>query len=293
MKNHADVHPAVLVCFFAGAIGFGAVFRHPAYVLAGLACSAGFYLLLRGKRGLRTLAAFLPVCFFLMAVNPLLNTQGTHVLGMVFGRPYTAEALLYGAVIAGMLLSVLLWFGCLQQVLPQDRWVGLFGGRAPSITLFVCMTLRLIPELSGRAERILTARRAIGRGAEGGSLRQKLSAGMEALSALASWALEGSVVTADSMRARGYGTGRRSSFLLCRMRMSDGCLLAWMAFFAAAVTAFAASGAVRADFTPEFCVAPVSGRYAWGLCFYCGYLLIPIVLHCKEAVQWHISRSGI
>ena len=35
---------------------------------------------------------------------------------------------------------------------------------------------------------------------------------MSILGALTSWALEGSVVTADSMRSRGYGTSKRTSF---------------------------------------------------------------------------------
>ena len=57
----------------------------------------------------------------------------------------------------------------------------------------------------------------------------------------------------------------------------------------AAVIAAACFGQMDAEFTPAFQMAPVS----WGIIPYTLYLLIPSILHMKEAVQWHISRSGI
>ena len=37
-------HPAVQFLFFLGAIGFGVVIQHPAYLLAGWVAAAGYYL---------------------------------------------------------------------------------------------------------------------------------------------------------------------------------------------------------------------------------------------------------
>ena len=48
-------------------------------------------------------------------------------------------------------------------------------------------------------------------------------------------------------------------------------------------------GQTAATYTPDLSIAPVS----WGVVPYTIYLLIPIVLHGKEAIQWHISRSKI
>ena len=48
-----------------------------------------------------------------------------------------------------------------------------------------------------------------------------------------------------------------------------------------------------AVFTPELYIAPISGKNLPGLVCYLCYLLIPIALHIKEAVQWHISISRI
>ena len=52
-------------------------------------------------------------------------------------------------------------------------------------------------------------------------------------------------------------------------------------------------GTRKAEFTPVMDIAPLRGRNIFALAFYGAYLLIPTVLHIKEALQWHISRSGI
>ena len=113
--------------------------------------------------------------------------------------------------------------------------------------------------------------------------------GMSVLGALATWALEGGIITGDSMRARGYGTAKRSSFMRYRMTLTDWVLLAMMLTLLAITVVAAGFGQFGAEFVPTVELAPVS----WGLVAYACYLLIPTVLHIKEVVQWHISRSKI
>ena len=134
------------------------------------------------------------------------------------------------------------------------------------------------------ARQIAGARMCIGKGvAEGASWKEKISAGMHVLSALTDWALEGSIVTADSMRARGYGGARRTSFQIYRLTGRDIGLIAWMAVLAAGVIG---AGGTGAAFTPVLRI----DRPTWGLAAYCLFLLIPPAMQLKEAVQWHISE---
>lgn len=293
MKSDAfsHCHPAVNFSFFVGAIGLGVVIQHPAYLIAGSAGAAAYYLLLHGAKGCKTLLTLLPVFLLLTAVNPLVNTQGVHVLFRVFGRPYTLEALLYGAAIAGMLVTMLLWFGCYNAVMTGDKFTSLFGNLIPALSLVLVMVFRLVPSLLRKAAQIAGARKSIGKGyGEQSTSKEKLTGGMTVLSALTSWALEGSIVTADSMRSRGYGAAKRSSFQIYRMTARDWALLSVQLVFLAAVIATVAMGNAAASFTPVLSIAPVS---AVGFLPYCAYLLIPSVLHIKEVLQWHISRSRI
>ncbi len=283
-------HPAVNFLFFAAAIGMSVVIRHPAYLLAGMATGAAYYLLLNGKKGCKTLLALLPMFVILTGINPFFNTLGATPLCYPFGRPYTLEALLYGGALAGMFVSMMLWFGCYNKVLTGDKFTSLFGNLMPAISLLLVMVFRMVPNFIRKTRQIIGARKSVGKGAdEAATAKEKLHDGMTVLGSLTSWALEGSVVTADSMRARGYGTAKRSSFMIYRMTGLDWTLLAVMGLLFSLTVAAACSGQFAAEFVPVLEIAPVS----WGLLAYTCYLLIPTALQIKEAIQWHISRSKI
>ena len=281
-------HPAVNFLFFVGAIGCGVVIQHPAYLTAGIVTGAAYYLLLNGKKCWKTILGLLPLFVFLTVINPLFNTYGETVLLRVFGKLYTFEALLYGAAIAAMFVTMLLWFGCYNKVLTSDKFTSLFGNFIPAISLLLVMVLRMVPNFIRKCKQIIGARKSIGKGA-GDSTKEKLIDGMTVLGALTSWALEGSVVTGDSMRARGYGAAKRSSFMIYRMTATDWLLLVVMLILLILVIVAACLGQMTATFTPVLDIAPVS----WGVIAYTGYLLVPTALHIKEAIQWHISRSKI
>ena len=280
-------HPAVNFLFFAGAIGFGVVVMHPAYLLASLAAGMCYYLLLHGKKGLHMILALLPLALFMTFINPVFNRYGSHVLFLLFGRPYTLEALLFGVVLAGMFMSMMLWFGCYNKVLTSDKFICLFGSLMPAISMMLVMVLRLIPNLIRKSSQIAGARRCIGKGAaETDSKKEKLLDGMTILSSLTDWALEGSVVTGDSMRSRGYGCAKRTSFQIYRMRTADYLLLGACILLPLAVIL---AGNLGASFTPVMHIPPLS----WGFPVYCVYLSIPIVLEVKEALTWRILISRI
>ena len=281
-------HPAVNFLFFLGAIGCGVVFQHPAYLAGGIVAGAVYYLILHGAKGIKMLLAMVPLFLFLTAINPLFNTYGSRVLFRIFDRPYTYEALLYGVAVAAMFVGMLLWFGCYNKVLTSDKFTSLFGNLIPAISLLLVMIFRLVPNFIRKAKQLTGARKAIGKGA-GDSKKEKLAGAATVLGALTTWALEGGIVTGDSMRARGYGTAKRTSFMRYQMTGKDWLLLALMLALMTLTVIAACLGQTAATYTPELSVAPVS----WGVIPYSIYLLIPIVLHAKEAIQWHISRSKI
>ena len=158
----SQCHPFTNLFFFVGAIGFCAVVQHPIYLLFAAVGAGGYYLLLKGKKGWKLIVGMVPVFVILSGINPLLNTYGETQLFTVFGKPYTLEALLYGMVIAGMLVVMLLWFGCYSEVLTSDKFVCLFGRLIPSLSLLLVMILRMIPSLTRKAVQIADARKSIG-----------------------------------------------------------------------------------------------------------------------------------
>ena len=287
-------HPAVNFLFFVGAIAFGVLIQHPAYLAVGLVCGSAYYLLLNGRKGIQFLLALIPLFIFLTAINPLFNTQGDTVLFLFFGKPYTLESLIYGAAVAGIFVDMILWFGCYNKVLTSDKFTSLFGTLIPAISLLLVMVFRMVPNLMRKASQISGVRKSVGKGfGEAAGNKEKLRSGAAVLDALTTWALEGSVITGDSMRARGYGTAKRSSFMIYRIGSLDITLLVLLPVLAALVIIFSCLGSTAAEFTPQLSIAPITAGNIWGLLAYTIYLLIPTILRGKEALQWHISISRI
>lgn len=280
-------HPLTNFLFFLGAIGFGVVIQHPVYLIAGCICAGSYYLLLNEKKGIRLILGMVPLFAVLSLVNPLLNTYGVTVLFTVFGKPYTLEALYYGMAIAGILVVMLLWFGCYNLVLTSDKFVCLFGSLIPALSLLLVMVLRLIPNLMRKARQISGARKSIGKGAgEQSTNKEKITDGMQIISALTDWALEGSIVTSDSMRARGYGSAKRTSFQIYKITGRDKLLIGIMAVLAISIIS---CGGTDVQYTPELIVSPVN----YGFAAYCLFLMIPSVLHAAELLQWRKAVSRI
>lgn len=287
-------HPAVNFLFFAAAIVLTVVLFHPAYLLVSLLCGAGYYAVLCRKRCGKTFLFLLCVMVLVAAVNPLFNTLGQTQLFTLFGRPYTWEALCYGGCTGLMFAAVSLWFLSSGIVMTSDKFTSLFGAVIPAISLVLVMVLRLVPAYWRKGRQIAGARRCIGRSAAG-TRKEKIQGGMAVLTALSGWALEGSVVTADSMRCRGYGSSKkRTTFQLYRFTGRDTALTAAIALLLAAVIYAGVSGCAGAAFIPALSIAPVDGAAAiLGLAAYGVLLLIPTFYSIREAILWHSLRSKI
>ena len=277
-------HPAVVFLFFLAVLGFGVVILHPAFLLVGLVGAFSYYLFLRGRKGLKQILLMLPLFLAVILLNPLVNRGGATVLFLLFGKPYTLEALIYGAVLSGMFLTMILWFSCYSVVMTGDKFTSLFGNLLPSLSLLLVMIFRMVPSLIRKGRQITGARQSIGKEMSG------TNEAMTVLGCLTTWALEGSIVTADSMRSRGYGTSKRTSFMIYRMISRDWGWLAAILVLSAALIAFISLGHTTATFTPEWYLAPIC---PFGLLLYGFLALIPPLLHLQEALSWHISRSKI
>ncbi len=296
MKQDAfsKLHPAVNLLFFIGAICFGVLLQHPVYLLAGIFASGAYYFFLNGRKGIKNIMLMIPLFIFVTLFNPIVNTRGVTVLFTYFDRPYTLEALIYGVAVAATFVLMLLWFGCYGKVLTGDKFTCLFANLAPSLSLLLVMVFRMIPNLLQKAKQIIGVRSSIGKGtAEKSSIKDKLNSGMTVIGVLTSWALEGSITTSDSMRSRGYGTAKRTSFMVYRMTKTDWILSAIMLVLLGAVIFFAANGGMNAEFLPERNIAPINSKNIIGFIAYLGYLMIPTLLNIKEVVQWNISKSKI
>lgn len=290
----SDCHPVVNFLFYIGALVCGMCFVHPVFLGYSVFCSIAYYVTI--KRTWKGYLSGMAGLFLLLSlINPLFNTLGETVL-FTFpgGRPYTWEALCYGMAVAAMFVTILTWFGTYNQVMTSDKFLYCFGRLAPSISLLLTMVLRMVPSFQKKSEQIGGARRCIGKSVENGTTYEKVGHGMTIVSALTSWALEGGVIMADSMRSRGFGSGKRTSFSIYRMRRQDRRLLVLLSGFLIMIMVCAAKGGMEVSYIPQIYLAGMDKPWTvLGTVCYFGFLSVPTAMHITEEITWRILRSKI
>lgn len=291
----AGCSPTVNFIFYIVAVLYGMFFSHPVFLICSLCFSAAYYITLKGVKAFKLIGGLAPAVMAVALINPLVGTYGRTVLFYYAnGRPYTLEAFMYGAALGIMFASVILWFASYNVVMTSDKFLYIFGRCAPALSLVMTLIMRLVPGYRHRIKQISTARQCIGLGGAGGSLRQKAENSMAVLSSLTSWSLEGGVTAADSMRCRGYGSGRRSSFSIYSFDTRDRILLAVMMILAAAAGLCGICGGAAVVYTPEFHMTGIDEAYCLvGAVSYSMLLAIPTALDATEALIWHILKSKI
>ena len=280
-------HPLVSFGYFVAVIAGTLLFIHPFFSYISLACAIVFSASVNGKKALwATLGFGVPMFLFISLANPIFNHRGATILFYIGGNPVTMEAFLYGLVSAGMMFAAVVWFTCYNTVVTSDKFLYVFGRALPSIALIVSMTLSLIPKLMAQVKVIADSQRTLGLDWKSGTVPERIRAGARILSILVSWALEDAVITADSMRARGYGQHRRSSFSVFRFSKRDGIMLALIGVFLAAEILTYATGRGTMTFYPS--VIPPStdaaGILLYGAFFALG--ILPTAIQIKEDRKW-------
>lgn len=290
----SNCHPAVNFIFYIGVLVMGMCFLHPVYLGISALLSLAYYAAVKGRWAKYT--GGMAVLFVVITViNPLFNTLGETVLFTYLGgRPYTFEALCYGMAVGAMFITILTWFATYNQVMTSDKFLYCFGRLAPSVSLILTMVLHLVPSFQKKARQISGARKCIGKSAENGTNREKAEHGMTIVSTMTSWALEGGVVMADSMRNRGFGSGKRTSFSLYRLRRQDKFLLGLMAANILMIILCAWCGGMEVSYIPQVDISKIDSVWTvMGAVCYALFLSIPTAMHILEELRWRILRSRI
>ena len=290
----SDCHPIVNFIFYIGALVMGMCFMHPAFLLCSFILSMSYYWILKGN-ALKYMAGMTGLFVALSFINPLFNILGETVLFTYFSaRPYTLEALCYGFAIAAMFVTIITWFATYNEVMTSDKFLYCFGRLAPSVSLILTMVLRLVPSFQKKIEQIAGARKCIGMSIENGANHEKVEHGMTIVSALTSWALEGGVIMADSMRSRGFGCGKRTSFSIYRMKKSDKRLIVIMVLLIFMILLCVGKGGMQVVYVPKMHMEGFKNIWTiLGVSCYFMFLSIPTVLQITEEITWHILKSRI
>lgn len=251
MRYLERLHPVTIALLILGA-AFPAMFcMNPVMQLISGMGAGILYAVLRSEKKAGRIHIFLVFFLLIIVIQMLFHHNGKTVLFYVNQNRITLESLIYGGVTAWMLASVLLWCRNLSLLMTSDRMYCLIGRFSQKMALIFSMTLQFVPRFQRQMKKIRAQQRLLGLYGEK-TLIDKIRAESIVFLATVTWAFEHSMDTADSMQARGYGTGKRTQYTEFRMRLWDWILsVAAVVLFAVTMVSYV-GGDMAVEYYPGF-----------------------------------------
>lgn len=303
------LHPAVCALYFALAIAATMLCMQPICIMCSWVGALISWFLTRSDihaQSIRRLLVSQVMVIGIMAMgNMIFSAHGQTVLFSLGTRQFYAESALYGAVMGCMLAAVLVWFSVLETVLSPDDVRELGSGVFPTVSLMLSMMLAYFPRLLTRGKDIAAvtsantaacSKRCEALQEPSASSSQQTGRGfwrrtcekvqqthlLRMLSVLLGWSLEDSLIQANSMRARGYGSGKRSRFRQRQWCGADSVVMGFVVCFGAPACILGAQATQAFSFYPMW-----TGFASWCTYIpYAVYMLLPALY-----LLWLKTRS--
>lgn len=294
MKNDAfsGFHPVVNFLFFVAALGLTMFIQQPVYLLISLISGCAYLLYLQGKKGFfRQAGCLVPILVMMAIMNPVFNHEGVTILWYrPNDNPITLEAICFGLASAVMMGASIVWFNCCNTVFTSDKIIYLFGRVIPALSLLISMTLRFVPRFKNFLQSVMRTQQAMHKPE---NTKEKLQQALAAFSATVSWAMEQSIVSADSMKSRGYGVQGRTAFSIYIFEKRDGITIALLVLLCAGAVMPHMVGLMGWTYYPSLSGELLGPVQIIAYLCYVGMCNLPLIINLMEDRKWNALRSKI
>jgi energy-coupling factor transport system permease protein len=211
--NLTTIHPVTYLLYYFVLILFALLFNN-IYYIATFLIFTFILLILQGAKSKigTTLKYFIPVSLIIIIINPMFSHVGTTEIFLFNNFYITLESLVYGIIMAFSLLIIFILFLSFNEYFNYQQLLYVSSKHFPSISMIGVMTMRFIPLLNNRLEevnKIFT----FNDNSKNTSRFDKIVNMGSIVAIVIAWSLEESMLTARSMRARGYGVTKRTNYL--------------------------------------------------------------------------------
>ena len=285
MNAFSKLHPITKGAFFICAFVLVLSASSPVFSAVSLCAALLFTASGSGRAFFNSLKFSLVVTALVSVFNMLFAHYGSTVLFTLGYTDFTLEALFYGFNQGMVMASVMLWFRTLSYV--QDSYEVMYLMRfTPKLALLFSMVLGFIPRFTRKLDDIRTAQKGLNPSEDRG-VKEKFNSALHNLSALITYSLESSIITADSMNARGF---KNSVPVLSRYRFTKRDLLYFLfvlIIFSYLVFIIAAKRELfifepRIYFKSHSILAEI---------LFAAVMLLPVIIEEGEVLLWKRAQS--
>jgi energy-coupling factor transport system permease protein len=290
MNNRfSQFHPLVTFIYYVGALSLVMLLLHPIYLLLALVVIFAINFNQDRGRGLRRWFLFMITSgLLILLLNPIFNQRGRHILFELFGRPFTLEAVTYAGMTALSIIAVIALFVSYNEVMTPNKLLYLFSRFLPQFAILLMLTLRFIPLMRRRLEEISAIQMSKGITVLQGKWRDRIKAGLLYVQVLLTYSLEEAIQTADSMMARGYGQGKRSTYEHFRLSNTDWIALSYLVIVFISIIYSRFSGLGLLTIYPNMESMKLEYLDTILLTIYLLYLAFPLFVEIGGRLRWRL-----
>lgn len=295
MNEFKRFHPCVNFVYFTSAIVFTVILMNPIYLAVSFISGFLYSIMLLGIKKLKTnVVCIIPLMILTAVINPIFNHEGITILAYFpSGNPLTLESVLYGICASVMIFGVICHFSCFNAVMTSDKLMCVFGNIIPSISLMFSMILRFVPKFKYEFKKLLKADKCLNGNTDKYGFIKKIKRYIGIFSIMITYSLENSIETSDSMKCRGYGCAKRTSYTNYIFEKRDFIVLVMVVIFDIYVTIGIFFKSTYCRFFPSFKTAEITVySFSLILVFICLCFLPPII-EIVEAIRWKRLKSKI
>jgi energy-coupling factor transport system permease protein len=284
-------HPFVTFLYYAGAVTLMLMLLHPIFLCAGIFILLAVNFLHDHLNGVRRwLFLIIASVFFMLIINPLFNERGRHLLFMIGNHRFTLEAFVYSGMYAMSIAAVMIVFISYNVVMTPNKLLFLFAKFLPQVAVLLMLTLRFIPLMRRRVEEISQVQRSRGITVTSGTWRTKVNHAMQYVQILLTFSLEEAIQTADSMKARSYGQGQRTTYEFFRLNLTDIFAIVYLVIFLTLTILGRCFGYGFLTVYPVMEPWQLSSTEVQLLIGDILFLLFPILTEAGEVFRWRILK---
>ena len=150
-----EIHPGILIVYYLILALSAFLFSNPYYMITFIVLML-FLIYLQGVRSelVNVMKIFIPLGALIIIINPLSVYEGAHRIYLWGSYFITLEALVYGFLMAGTFLIVLLALSSYNKTVSYQEMLYILSKKLPVISMVLVMALRFIPLLNSRAVEI-------------------------------------------------------------------------------------------------------------------------------------------
>ena len=150
-----EIHPGILIVYYLILTLSAFLFSNPYYMITFIVLML-FLIYLQGVRSelVNVMKIFIPLGALIIIINTLFIYEGAHRIYLWGSYFITLEALVYGFLMAGTFLIVLLALSSYNKTVSYQEMLYILSKKLPVISMVLVMALRFIPLLNSRAVEI-------------------------------------------------------------------------------------------------------------------------------------------